>query len=101
MKKTQIKKQAEEFFESEKIAHISVSRDNHFKYFYNGRIVELEKDFLVIDDFKLGLNPIFLKEVFSIKEFEPKPIDKVIKNIKEFQEKNFVIPDDFDEEVKE
>lgn len=37
--------------------------------FYNGKILELAGDMLILDDFKLGAMPLFFMEIKTIEKF--------------------------------
>ena len=66
---------AKVFHEKKIPIHISASR-NGLKFFYNGEIKELNNDFLMLQERKLGLLPIFLIEIYDIEKFGGNPNGK-------------------------
>jgi len=60
-----IGKKAQLLKEQNKVVHVELSSGR----FYNGYITDIGSDFLYIDDFKLGLIPVFFLEVESIDVF--------------------------------
>lgn len=63
-----LKKQVQLFVERKIAVHIELNNDR----FYNGIIGEINSDFFMLDDFKLGEMPIFYLQIKSIETFTTK-----------------------------
>jgi len=61
-------KRAKFFMDKKLVVHISLK---NFK-FYNGLIVDINNDFLIIIDEKLGESPVFFNEIYDLEAREEK-----------------------------
>lgn len=66
MKNETYETKARYFLENKAKVHIKVKSG----LFYNGFILEVNSDFLMLDDHKLGETPIFFLEIIDIIKYE-------------------------------
>jgi len=59
------------FFKNNNI-DVHISKKNN--WFHNGKIIDIEHDFLILIDEKNGEMPIFFKEIFEIEKREIKDV---------------------------
>jgi len=64
---TETRRKKAEFFYNRKI-EVHITKFNN--WFHNGKIIEIKKDFLILDDEKEGEMPIFFTEIFEIERRE-------------------------------
>lgn len=63
------KRNKAQFFKDRNIA-VHISKKNN--WFHNGKILDIESDFLILIDEKEGEMPIFFDEIFEIEKREDK-----------------------------
>lgn len=78
MNDNEIKKKADYFIRNFLPVHITKKN----KEWYNGYIINLQDDFLMIDEYKKGALTVFLSDIIDIEQFEP-PIVRGMKDGKE------------------
>ena len=67
MEKNLAKKKAEFFRENDMMIHIVLLNT---KKFFNGKVLNVNNDLLLLNDKKLGKIPIYYQEIYSIDKYE-------------------------------
>jgi hypothetical protein len=68
-----------EFFQEKKI-NVHLKKENNF---YNGLIIEVNKDFIILIDRKVGEVPIFFSEIITIEPYKEKEDEEDVISNKE------------------
>ena len=66
------RKKAQILFDKKAIAHVSTKKG----YWYNGEIIELSLEFMILKERRDGNTLIFFREIKDIDFFKPMPEDK-------------------------
>ncbi len=62
-----IKKKVDFFFKQNKSVHINLKKD---KEFLNGSILEVNAEFIMLDERMKGTMPVFFLEIYDVDEFK-------------------------------